>query len=154
MPINMNDFVFHSSRIPFGAIETKEVDVQLGGSVPVGGNGRIVQSELIPYTGKSNIYARVVFQIMSGSFTMNPYTGEPTTVGSRFINSGLFYRASPYPNLREIRCWPKVWYEEGGIRVGFRMDVYFSGTNPGSVTMPPATIRFTVSLDVIPENIE
>ena len=152
MPINMNDFIFHSSRIPFGAVEHKEVDLEMGGVVQWN-VGKVIKSELIPYTSK-NVAPRMSFEIITGNFWNNPYEGTTMPPGTRLINSIINYNQAPYPNGRDVQFSPKIFYEPGGIRVGFTGYLSYSGTNPGSVTVPQSTIRMTVDLDVIPENIE
>lgn len=151
MPIDMNKFIFHSTRIPFGAVSSKTVDVEMGVNVPFSG-GAQVKSELIPYTSKF-IVPRVSFEIITGNFWMNPYEGTTNPPGTRLINSIVVYQQAPYPNGRDVQCYPTVFYEPGGIRVGFQMWLSYSGTNPGSVTVPQSTIRFTVNLDVIPQSL-
>lgn len=151
MPIDMNKFIFHSSRIPFGAVHTEQVEVEMGGvvqwNVP-----RIIQSDLIPYTSKF-IVPRISFEIVTGDFWGNPYEGTTSPPGTRLINSLINYNIAPYPQGRDVMFTPKVFYEAGGIRVGFTGYLSYSGTNPGSVTVPQSTIRFNVSLDVIPQSL-
>lgn len=149
MPINMNDFIFHSSRIPFGSIESKKVTLAIGG--PVTMSGKIVLSEVIPISAKS-ISPRLVYTIPPGTW----YEGVGGVIpsGTKVMAGSFRYVAAPYPNGREVSVRPFVKYVAGGIQVGVKMSMSYSGTNPGSVTVPATNLNMLISVDVIPQNTE
>lgn len=150
MPINMDNFIFHSSRIPFGAVVKESKTLAIGGAVPFVG-GRRVLSDLIPVSSPS-ISPRIVYTIPSGTW----YLGPPMVVvasGTRLMGVSFNYRSGTSPNLRFVEIRPIVVYETEGVRIGVQMYMSYLGTAAASVTVPAADLVMQVYLDVIPDNI-
>ena len=148
MPINMNNFIFHSSRVPFGAIHTEEINLAIGGPVTL--SGKIVLSPVIPIDAKS-ISPRLIYTIPPG--TWYEAVGAEIPSGTRMMAGSFRYIAAPFPNYRSVNVRPFVKYVTGGIQVGVKMYVSYSGTEPGSVTVPTTNLKMTVSADVVPQNV-
>ena len=148
MPINMNNFIFHSSRVPFGAIHTEEINLAIGG--PVTPSGKILLSQVIPIDAKS-ISPRLIYTIPPGTWYED--VGGTIPAGTRMMAGSFRYVAAPYPNGREVSVRPFVKYVTGGIQVGVKMRLSWSGTQPSSVTVPTANLKMTISVDVVPQNV-
>lgn len=151
MPINMNNFIFHSSRIPFGSVKTVNISLPIGGAVSVA-NGRTVWSDLIPLEAKS-ISPKIIYTIPPGT-SWYRQVGPALTAGTRLAGEGFRYGTVSGSNYRDIYVDPKIKYEANGVKVGVQMFASYSGTPVTSVTMPTVNLNMLVSFDVIPRNIQ
>lgn len=151
MPIDYSKFIFHSSRIPFGSVHTETISLPIGGPVSTSGALKTVFAPEIP-TATFSASPRIVYKVPPG--TWYDEIGGAIASGTRKMSGGIRVILANWPNGREVTIRPIVTYSSTGIKVGVLYLPSWSGTNPGSITVPSVNLEMTVSLDVIPDNIE
>lgn len=144
MPINMDNFIFHSGRVPYGSVKTSNISLPIGGVVPTGAPKRILSDTIELPSG--SISPSLSYKIPPG--TWYELFGPQIPAGSRLIGGGFQYRQSLNP-LLTVHITPIVEYVEGGVKIGVSMTVIGSS----SVTVPDVSLEFTATFDVIPDNI-
>ena len=150
MSINLDKFIFISTAIPFGANGSETVSIPLGGPVSTS-TGKTVWSDIIE-VGSYSISPRISYKIPSGSWLKPVGTGS-YLAGSVLMGGAFRYRLSASP-LRDVIITPSIQYDGNGVRLGVIMGASYSGTNPGTITVPTVDLEMTVQFDVIPNNIK
>lgn len=144
----MNKFIFHSGRVPFGAVHRETINLALGGTVPLA--GKTILSSVIPVTS-SGVSPRIVYTVPNN--TWYDQVGPQIESGTRLMSGSIRYIVASGTNGREVLVRPFVRYVAGGMIVGVNMSLMYYGTTPTSVTLPSMNLKMDVSVDVIPQNV-
>lgn len=142
MSLNFNNFVFHSSRTPYGTPVVEEFEVDWAGTIPSVGDYIWVKSIDIDTGG---LVPRMFATVPSvGSWSIAFF--GPAASGTVVIDGSM---SQDYGTWWGV-CTPTFEYTPKGIRFGIRRSWSAQNTPTGTRTLPSRKFKIKATMDVIP----
>lgn len=144
MPLNRDDFIFHSDYLPFGVVDNRPLSLTISGSVPANNlsTRRIIYGSWVE-TGQESIMADMIYK-----YPPSPYLGWP---GEWSYNKNGF----TYPhgtqgggNVQGLYFRPFVQVQGSRYRIGVSM----FNNRTYAITAPTATLETIVTVYHVPPN--